>query len=1037
MDDSKILADCKQDELQRTSLIASLSRKVVSTVRERSLAKTTKLVNRLKRFHLETNVDQILNDLSKLDLSMYIEEVVSSLIEAYRAMRLRDLNTLLTIVCDLQACYPQLGEKFIESHRKCLDSVINDNLRVRIYLRVLTEFSLLAISEAEASVELEDLIKTLLTFTPQTISGEILATRLNAIVYWVSRYHGVCLGHPTITGTGVRELVVSVCKFSDSARSDIESHISTFFHKKLPGFVNHTKALIENQERRHDALMINKGVVDQESEAKYESMKADLEKLESAQKTIGRIMGYQTEEPEEEIEQEIQVTVEEGPTTPTPEELQFTDDTERSFYLDLIDLSSRLPSAFLENKKSSTKVLEDNFVDRLRSITLPDDADKLAIEFFESGYNSDANLHKIQTAFFGGQPGSVDPVHLRFLATVARYVPHEFTELLVDDLRRQAKLPGKPGSDSLVQLTALKNLSELCKFGTCPPGVIIKLLRRFLDDFDAHNAEMASWILVGCGRYLVIKPEVAELMEEQITRLMKLRNSSTIHLPRRIEIMVDHAYYTAKPRNDTRPRSNRVVREKSVLEKYAEHLVHVEVYRMHEDQVLRLVRKLPWTDQVVLTLKEAILDLKMHSNFEKCFCVTSLLAGLIKFHESFVVEIIDNLFEQFQIALEKEDFRQAPYRVRLAKLIAELYVFKLIDANTVFDLLFQLIGFRDTSCYGASEHTLLLALWDETDGALKHPAAMDEPNWSHVRINLISTILRTCGEFFVTGRNKIKLKRFLLCLRRYIAVRAPHMPSEDLAEVQNIVSDLFEFLEVGKIDLRKDTVEKIDSELRVVVETIRTAPSAAHTVVEESDSEGVSTPQGEEEEEVEEDEMTSSDEDAYQRETRGGELMDFDKELQAMMVESITEAKNFSKPTSASVLQKAVPKIVVSSGSPSSEDEGDSGPQAGTFKVLLRSKHSSVTPRKSSRTILVPETNKLNQSQEKYRAELEAAQREKQAIKRFIMDYQWREERQSVQPQSNAVNATGGRPVAPTLAMAAGLTPDATTVPTRRKYRKL
>jgi hypothetical protein len=41
------------------------------------------------------------------------------------------------------------------------------------------------------------------------------------------------------------------------------------------------------------------------------------------------------------------------------------------------------------------------------------------------------------------------------------------------------------------------------------------------------------------------------------------------------------------------------------------------------------------------------------------------------------------------------------------------------------------------------------------------------------------------------------------------------MPWEDLAEVQNIVSDLFEYLEAGNIDLRKDTVERIDSELLI------------------------------------------------------------------------------------------------------------------------------------------------------------------------------------------------------------------------------
>ena len=1067
MEEAKILADCSQDELQRRKYFESLSKPSSVSSRERSLAKTTKLVNRLKRFYSESDMAQILNDLSRLDLSMYIEELVTSLIEGYRTMRLRDVNSLLSILCDLLSCYPQLADKFVEYHRKCLDSVLNDNLRIRIYIRVISELTLLGIAVPDLSAELVSLLTTLCTFSPQSISGEILATKLNAIVYWLTRYHGVCLGRPTPTGDGQRMTLTSVSTFPKSSRSEISDLISSFFHHKLPKLLNHVHSLIGNQERRHESLMINKGIVDQESEAKHLLLKSDEEKIKAAIEHIRFIMDY--EQVKEEMEQpvaEVEGMAEPETKPPSPEELQFCDDSERSFYQELVDLVSRLPSAALEILKS-TKPLDDTFVARIKSISLPDDADILAIDFFESGYNCETNLARIKEIFFTSYGLQIDPAQLRFIATIAKHVPFEFTDGIVDELRRQAKLPclKGPGSHSLTQIAAIKNLGELSKFSTCPPGVIVKLLRKFLDDFDAHNAEMASWVLTSCGRYMVNKPEVAEVMEEQISRLMKLRNSSAIHLPRRIELMVDHAYYAAKPRlqqgaagSHARRKSDR---EKNDLEKYIDHLLQVEIYSsMHEDQILRLVKKLPWSDESVInSLRDGILDLTgLTINFEKSYCIASLLAGLIKYQETFVVDIIDDLFEQFQVTLEKEDFRQSPYRIRLAKLIAELYVYKLIDANSIFDLLFQLIGFRDTSCYGASEHTVLLNLWDEetpgdTGRLIRHPAATDEPTWSQVRILVISTILKTCGEFFVVGRNKIKLKRFLLCLRRYIAIRVPNVPGEQMADIINILTDTYEFLDLPKIDFRKDSLETIDRELAIVIDAIRTAPSAA-TMVAAADSEDDQAAGSDQDVMVESEETSFSEEDddsisdaeEYQRNEErreGGELMEFEKEFQALIVEAITEGKQMrvggGHPPGGSILQRAPPQVVISAGCSSDEETS----QAGSFKVLVRSRQGVSPEKKSGRKIFVPETNKLNLSQEKYKAELEAAQREKQAIKRFIMDYQRREERESNAPA--AVNAVGSRPGQTTLAMAAGLTSleaggiekKESGVSTRRKYRKL
>ncbi|CAK8986187.1 unnamed protein product [Durusdinium trenchii] len=90
----------------------------------------------------------------------------------------------------------------------------------------------------------------------------------------------------------------------------------------------------------------------------------------------------------------------------------------------------------------------------------------------------------------------------------------------------------------------------------------------------------------------------------------------------------------------------------------------------------------------------SVQDLNHHANYEHLSCVASLLSGLAKYRDAFVIDVIDSLLENIQVTLERNDFREMPLRVRQVKLVGELYNYRLVDSVLVFDSLYQCAGRR-------------------------------------------------------------------------------------------------------------------------------------------------------------------------------------------------------------------------------------------------------------------------------------------------------------------------------------------------------
>jgi hypothetical protein len=213
--------------------------------------------------------------------------------------------------------------------------------------------------------------------------------------------------------------------------------------------------------------------------------------------------------------------------------------------------------------------------------------------------------------------------------------------------------------------------------------------------------------------------------------------------------------------------------------------------------------------------------------------------------------------------------------------------------------------------------------------------------------------------------------RFLVMFRRYLFIKSSG--SSLPVRIVNVVNDMFDSLDVRKFDIRTDSLELVSSDLGVIRKELEAVTAGLVPVCLHSDSEDVNL----QNQDLEEDVSVSDDEESsdveYARESEEGdaEMNEFDKELQAMMVDGLAEARSGRK---------------ISPQLPSFKDQDEEQATGSAFKIMSRGPQGGKA--QTVGIVVVPENHKLRQSQEMFRLELEEKDREKKQLKQFIMAYE-------------------------------------------------
>lgn len=88
-----------------------------------------------------------------------------------------------------------------------------------------------------------------------------------------------------------------------------------------------------------------------------------------------------------------------------------------------------------------------------------------------------------------------------------------------------------------------------------------------------------------------------------------------------------------------------------------------------------------------------------------------LVSALYRYHQEFVIGVVDNILESITLGLEQNDFKFNQKRIAETKYLGELYNYKMIDSPVIFDALYRIVTFgHGMSLNFRSRSTLLIAI---------------------------------------------------------------------------------------------------------------------------------------------------------------------------------------------------------------------------------------------------------------------------------------------------------------------------------------
>lgn len=664
----------------------------------------------------------------------------------------------------------------------------------------------------------------------------------------------------------------------------------------------------------------------------------------------------------------------------------------------------------LENEKEKGKSLDvanfERLLQRLPGCVSRDLIDQLTVEYCY--LNSKTNRKKLVKALFNVPRTSLELLayYSRMVATLAtcmKDIPSTLVQMLEDEFNYLVHKKDQMNIESKIR--NIRFIGELCKFKIVPSGLVFSCLKACLDDFTHHNIDVACNLLETCGRFLYRSPETTLRMTNMLDILMRLKNVK--NLDPRQSTLVENAYYLCKPPE----RSARISKVRPPLHQYIRKLLFSDLDKDSITNVLKQLRKLPWSECEQYILK---CFMKVHKGkYGQIHLIASLTSGLSRHHEEFAVAVVDEVLEEIRVGLELNEYGAQQKRLTHLRFLGELYNYEHVDSSVIFETLYLTLSYG----HGTSEQEVL------------------DPPEDFFRVRMVIILLETCGHYFDRGSSKKRLDQFLIHFQRYILSKG-HPP----LDIEFDLQDLFANLRPNMT--RYTTIDEVNAAILQLEErqhasgadkgSVERHPdtkrpgmfSNGEAPKEESDSDsgsGSAVRDGQNEELEDgnhERGSESEDGDDYDDAVGPGsdddnefrvrqkvvtvdpeEQADFDQELKALLQESIEQRKLELRGRPA--LNMTIPMSVFEgsgkdhhhfgrvTGDNGEEvvDEENGEPREVQVKVLVKRGNKQQT-----KQMLIPSDCSLVQStKQKEAADLE----EKQDIKRLVLEYNERDEEEA------------------------------------------
>mmetsp|Transcript_29365 Transcript_29365/g.56176 ORF Transcript_29365/g.56176 Transcript_29365/m.56176 type:complete len:882 (+) Transcript_29365:2-2647(+) len=415
------------------------------------------------------------------------------------------------------------------------------------------------------------------------------------------------------------------------------------------------------------------------------------------------------------------------------------------------------------------------------------------------------------------------PYYSRFAAILDRvYSDSTLVTELEQQMHGQARFKKNQNMES--RLRTARYLGELTKFRVAPPIVVLRGLKRCLEDFSGYNIDVACCLLESCGRYLYRTKHTHGKLSELMDTMMRLKKAK--NLDERHVAMINSAFFMVNPPRQT----NRPTKEVTPLEAYLRYLLTT---KLDPDEksisfVSKQIQRLPWSDPSIncgSLVCKFMLKACRKGRYKATKAIALLGANLKRSKPEVPSRLIDAVLEEIQWFMENPNFRDHQRTIVCSRIFGELYCAGVIPSSIIFEECHHILNFghdipealRQAS---TSQETFTsrgkISQAIPEDGELEEedenerreeekpkvvsvsrfskydtrvPCEVDPPT-AVFRIKLVCTILETVTAYIVSATNKAKLDFILAALQRYLFTKIS-LPSD----VEFSVLDIFDGLD--------------------------------------------------------------------------------------------------------------------------------------------------------------------------------------------------------------------------------------------------
>ncbi|KAI0644392.1 ARM repeat-containing protein [Trametes meyenii] len=578
------------------------------------------------------------------------------------------------------------------------------------------------------------------------------------------------------------------------------------------------------------------------------------------------------------------------------------------------------------------------------------------------------------------------PHYSRLVAILNRYMPDvgsDIVAMLDEEFRYLQRKKNVVKELAEVRLRNVTFLSNLTKFRVVPAHVILHMFKVCLDDFSGTNVENLALLLEGCGRFL-LRSDDTRVPFAKMIELMR-RKQSMVHLDQRQLLLLENAYYQCNPPE----RTARQIKERTPMELFIRHLIYDVLTKKTIDKVLRLLRKLDWSDTLVLRTLHKVFTKPWKIKYGHISLLAMLTYDLQRYHPAFSIGVVDQVLEDIRRGLETNMYSMNQRRIASVKFLGELYIYRLVSSSIIFDTLWTLVTFGHP----------------EGRPTPSQPSPIDMAD-DFFRIRLVCVLLDTCGMCFDRGSQQKKLDNFLTFFQLYILSKGP-LPMD----VDFMLSDSLEAVR-PKLSMFKgydEAAVAVDEMFSVIYQ------NAGVVIGDGGDDSGEESGDDDDEEkerggrdEDDEDEQGQLESPIDERAPSPEAVLlrsnqefvgpteeddaEFAKELAKLVTDTSAESRKIDKKTALALWDTALPPPVVRKKRNEEYDEdvegaaGETSEDAGVMKFTLFTKRGN---KPQTRQIAIPAESTLAvqtrtaQMQDKV---------EQQHLKKLVLDYEQREE---------------------------------------------